>query len=442
MIDHASESLLRDPAYYAESPWKGTLRFDGGGALMNQGIHGVDILLYLAGNAKVLCAKNRTRFHSIEVEDVSVAMLEFENGAMGVIEATTCSNPGFYFYASHLVELCLTVFGWEPEAVTARNNGGKVTAILHYPTFDAVCAYTPECNRYFVQLSGRGDVILRWSFAPELEGADAFMQELNRRGVVASAGHSDAIYDDLLAAYQGGLRLITHMYSCTSTITREKGFRRLGVIEFAYLMDDVVVEAIADGCHIPKELFRLLYKIKGVDGICLVSDAMNCCGADTEFSSIGGVPCKIKNGVACLLDESAFAGSIATADRLVRFCVKDVGLSVCDAVKMMTAQNGAGILADVSYAIPDGVEFGLPYYWQFYIWGTKGTLRFSLNEAQSHYYLSGVKEPFLLEERENDADYLTDFCALVSGGNAVLPMEDVLRATRMTLQIQRKADTE
>ena len=189
---------------------------------------------------------------------------------------------------------------------------------------------------YLRLLDSFGDVILRWSFAPELEGADAFLQALNRRGVVASAGHSDAIYDDLLAAYQGGLRLITHMYSCTSTITREKGFRRLGVIEFAYLMDDVVVEAIADGCHIPKELFRLLYKIKGSDGICLVSDAMNCCGSDTEFSSIGGVPCKIKNGVACLLDESAFAGSIATADRLVRFCVKDVGLSVCDAVKMMT----------------------------------------------------------------------------------------------------------
>ena len=98
----------------------------------------------------------------------------------------------------------------------------------------------------------------------------------------------------------------------------------------------MVVEAIADGCHIPKELFRLLFKIKGGDGICLVSDAMNCCGIDAEFSSIGGVPCKIKNGVACLLDESAFAGSIATADRLVRFCVKDVGLPVAEAVKMIT----------------------------------------------------------------------------------------------------------
>ena len=84
----------RDPAYYASSNWKGTKEFDGGGALMNQGIHGVDLLLYLVGDAKVLCAKNKTHFHDIEVEDLSVAMLEFENGALGVIEASTCSNPG------------------------------------------------------------------------------------------------------------------------------------------------------------------------------------------------------------------------------------------------------------------------------------------------------------------------------------------------------------
>mgnify|MGYP006967423456 CR=1 FL=1 len=67
---------------------------------------------------------------------------------------------------------------------------------------------------------------------------------------------------------------------------------------------------------------------------------------------------------------------------------------------MLTAQNGAGILADVSYAIPDGVEFGLPWYWQFYVWGTRGTIRFSLNEERSCYYLAGQKEPILLEETE------------------------------------------
>lgn len=104
---------------------------------------------------------------------------------------------------------------------------------------------------------------------------------------------------------------------------------------------------------------------------------------------------------------------------------------------MLSAQNGAGILADVSYAIPDGVEFRLPYYWQFYIWGTKGTIRFSLNEERSFYYLAGREEAVLLEEKDVESDYLTDFHALVSGKGSALSMEEVFAATRTTLLIQR-----
>ena len=85
----------RSPEYYAGSVWKGTKRFDGGGALMNQGIHGVDLILYIMGNAKITAAKTKTAFHNIEVEDTAVAMLEFENGAVGVIEASTCAYNGF-----------------------------------------------------------------------------------------------------------------------------------------------------------------------------------------------------------------------------------------------------------------------------------------------------------------------------------------------------------
>ena len=104
---------------------------------------------------------------------------------------------------------------------------------------------------------------------------------------------------------------------------------------------------------------------------------------------------------------------------------------------MLTAQNGAGILADVSYAVPDGVEFGLPYYWQFYIWGTGGTIRFSINEKESYYYLAGRKEPILLEEPEVEADYLADLHNMLSGRAGVLPMEAVFAATRATLEVQQ-----
>ena len=85
----------RNKDYYASSPWKGTLKFDGGGALMNQGIHGIDLIEYMVGPIKDIQGKIRTLSHKIEVEDTAVAMIEFENGALGVIEGSTCAYPGF-----------------------------------------------------------------------------------------------------------------------------------------------------------------------------------------------------------------------------------------------------------------------------------------------------------------------------------------------------------
>jgi len=84
----------RDSAYYDTSPWKGTWAMDGGGALMNQGIHGVDLLISFLGMPKSVFAFCKTMHHNIEVEDTAVAVLEFENGPIGIIEATTSITPG------------------------------------------------------------------------------------------------------------------------------------------------------------------------------------------------------------------------------------------------------------------------------------------------------------------------------------------------------------
>ena len=85
----------RDPSYFKVSPWRGTFAMDGGGALMNQGIHGIDIMHYLCGAPKILGAKVKTLVHSIETEDTAVAAVEYPSGALGVIQASTSSNPGF-----------------------------------------------------------------------------------------------------------------------------------------------------------------------------------------------------------------------------------------------------------------------------------------------------------------------------------------------------------
>ena len=103
---------------------------------------------------------------------------------------------------------------------------------------------------------------------------------------------------------------------------------------------------------------------------------------------------------------------------------------------MVVADNNAGIIADVSYAIPDCIEFNLPYYWQFYVWVTKGTIKFSVDEKESFYYIAGENQGFLLEE-ECKIDYLTDFYNLLKGKcDIVLPAADSISVTRNALEIQ------
>lgn len=196
----------------------------------------------------------------------------------------------------------------------------------------------PDPKEYMHMIEKYGDLIKRWSYAPELDKELNFLNELNKNGIIAAAGHTDAKYDDMKKAYDHGCKLITHLYSCTSTITREQGFRKLGVIETAYLYDDIYVEAIADGCHLPPELLRLIYKLKGSDHMCLVTDSIRFGAMEGEVidPSASGESYIIEDGVAKLPDRSAFAGSIATADVLVRTCVKKADIPLTEAVKMMS----------------------------------------------------------------------------------------------------------
>lgn len=176
----------------------------------------------------------------------------------------------------------------------------------------------------------------RWDYAPEMDEDFAFLNALLAAGTLPAAAHTDATCQQMEDAADRGCQLVTHLYSCTSTIRREAGFRIAGVVEATYLRDDISAELIADGCHLPHSLLRLAYKQKGADRLMLVTDAMRAAGlAQSGTFDIGGVPCVIEDGVAKLLDRSAFAGSIATTDRLVRTCYQ-AGIPLAESVKMMT----------------------------------------------------------------------------------------------------------
>lgn len=166
------------------------------------------------------------------------------------------------------------------------------------------------------------DRILRWSFAVELEGSHRFLDTLKEHGVIASLAHSDATCEEVMEAHKRGVRAMAHFYSCMSDIKRVNAFRVAGAVQAGYLLDDMYIELIADGCHLPKELIWLAYKEKGPDRICLVTDSMRAAGMPDGSYILGsrdtGLSTIVEDGVAKLPDRSAFAGSVATADRLLR----------------------------------------------------------------------------------------------------------------------------
>jgi N-acetylglucosamine-6-phosphate deacetylase len=179
--------------------------------------------------------------------------------------------------------------------------------------------------------------IVRWSAAPELEGAILFGQRLRQKGILAAIAHTDAYYDDVLAAYENGYSLVTHLYSAMSGVTRKNAFRYAGVIESAYLLD-LDVEIIGDGIHLPAPLLQLVYKIKGPDRTTLITDAMRGAGMPEGESVLGslknGLPVIVEDGVAKLPDRTSFAGSVATFDRLVRNMITMANVPLLDAVRM------------------------------------------------------------------------------------------------------------
>ena len=197
----------------------------------------------------------------------------------------------------------------------------------------------PDPEEYREILS-HTSIIKRWSAAPELKGAIEFGKYLLSKGVLPAIAHTDAIYEEVVDAFENGYTLATHLYSGMSGVTRRNAFRYAGVIESAFIIDAMDVEIIADGIHLPPPLLKLIYKIKGPDRIALITDAMRAAGMPPGPSILGGkkngLQVIVEDGVAKLPDRSAFAGSVATADRLVRTMVKMADVPLIDAIRMIS----------------------------------------------------------------------------------------------------------
>ena len=206
----------------------------------------------------------------------------------------------------------------------------------------------PKEEEYKALVEKGEGTLKRISYAPELDGVEELCRYLNEKSIVSAFAHTDGIYEEIKPLVDLGCQLATHLYSGMNTVTRRGLYRKLGAVETAFLEDDVTVEIIADGIHLPVPLLKLIYKIKGPDKICMVTDSMRGAGEDSGMSVLGpkhaGMECIVKkDDVAYLPDMTAFAGSVATCDRLMRVMHKDVGISLPDCVKMM-CENPAKVM--------------------------------------------------------------------------------------------------
>ena len=189
----------------------------------------------------------------------------------------------------------------------------------------------PDPQEY-IPLLEETHCIKRWDAAPELPGAMQFGKYITSKGVLASVGHTQAEYEDISTAFEAGYSHATHFYNAMPGFHKRREYKYEGTVESIYLIDPMTVEVVADGIHVPPTILRLVYKIKGVDRTCLITDALACAASDSEVAFDPRVI--IEDGVCKLADRSALAGSIATWDRLIRTVVQKADIPLEDAIRM------------------------------------------------------------------------------------------------------------
>jgi N-acetylglucosamine-6-phosphate deacetylase len=191
------------------------------------------------------------------------------------------------------------------------------------------------------QILERGP-IASMTLAPELPGARALVEELHRRGANANAGHSEALYQEVVEAADWGVRHVTHLY-CAMTDAMNNRWRGTpnprsgGIVEAVYLDERLSSELITDGKHLSREMLRLAFRNKGYVKLAIVTDAMRGAGmpdGEYTFGPRHGMVAVVKNGEARIPDGTALASSVFPMNEMVRVFRDLVGCPLWQAVRM------------------------------------------------------------------------------------------------------------
>jgi len=180
------------------------------------------------------------------------------------------------------------------------------------------------------------DKIRMMSFAPELPGAVELTRRLCSLGIIAAAGHSDGRDEDLLACQREGLSHVIHIYSGQSSTIRIGPWRRPGMLEATLASEDLTVEMIGDGKHLPTTLMKLAYRCLG-ERLSLVSDSTPGAGIpDGSNYRMGERQFLVENGVGVTMDRSAFAGSTTLLSQMIPITMQALQITLPEVIAMAT----------------------------------------------------------------------------------------------------------
>lgn len=302
-------------------------RMDAGGRYISPGfidlhIHGGGGFDFMDGTAEAFqaIAAAHARFGTTAMMPTTVSCSPEElMHLVGVYEQVAAMpSPGASFLGLHL----------EGPYLSPVQRGAQDLQFLRHPD-----------PKEYESLVKRSSFIRRWSFAPELPGSHAFISFLKAHDIIPALAHSDAYYEEVESAATEGMSLVTHLYSGLSGVRRKNARRYPGAIEAALLLNELDVELIADGMHVPGPLMEMALQLKGPEKIALITDAMRAAGTDASTSRLGskahGLDVIIEEGVAKLPDRSSFAGSIATTDRLLRTILSQTSATLQQAIRML-----------------------------------------------------------------------------------------------------------
>jgi N-acetylglucosamine-6-phosphate deacetylase len=190
-------------------------------------------------------------------------------------------------------------------------------------------------RREYLPWLDRDGLVTQMTLAPEAAGALELIDALLEREILPSGGHTAASYEQARAAVDRGLCHATHLFNCMSSATKSGAYRLPGALETFLADERVMVELIADGKHVHPELMRLAVRAKGVDKVCLITDATAGAGlAEGAGFLVGETSAVVSDGVGMTADGSSLAGSVSTMVQMVRNMVELAGASLSDAVRM------------------------------------------------------------------------------------------------------------